>query len=948
MPREIPLATYRLQLTKDFGFDDAAILVPYLRELGITHLYASPFLKARAGSTHGYDIVDHAQLNPEFGGEKGFEHLSGALAAADMGLILDFVPNHMGVGRADNQWWLDVLEWGERSPYARSFDIDWETLPFKQEGGVLLPILGRLYGDALEAGEIKLAYDPGEGSFSAWYYEHRLPIRPERYGDILRTVVASAQASDEPAGQRLLELSARYPGPRDPAPDEAPAYKAAIAAVEGGAEVIERGLSAYRPTPDDNGPVMALHRLLERQHYRVAHWRVAVSEINYRRFFDVNDLAGIRVEDLHTFTNVHRLVVRLIAEGRLHGLRLDHIDGLRNPAQYARRLQKLIRRTRGESRAFYTLIEKILGEGESLPQLPGVAGTTGYEWLNVISRVLVDPRGRARLEKTARALTGNTVPFEEILQQSKRRVLETMLASEFTVLARLLARIAAGHWRTRDYPLDRLRAALQAYVQHFPVYRTYVTSDGPSPADRAMIEKTIAEARSHWFGPDAEIFDFLQAALTMDLVAPGRQGYSKPRVRRFALKVQQFTGPMMAKSLEDTAFYRYVPLLALNEVGGDPTAPELSANDFHSLMIGRARISPHGLTATATHDTKRGEDARARILALSELASEWTDHVRRWAKMNAGLMNNHGSRRAPSRTHEYMLYQTLIGAWPLSGVDESLVQRIEGYAIKAAREGKLDTSWMNPNEPYEAALLDFVRAALDESRSASFLESLSAFAQRTALLGALNGLAQLALKTMMPGVPDFYQGTEFWDLSLVDPDNRRPVDFPARAAALAELGENADWQELARSWPDGRIKLALTHRLLQIRASFPALFTDGGYRPLAVEGADSDRLIAFQRTSGREAVVAIIGRHFGAKTDAGRRWIMGGDWDANIELAGLKDARSLLQGGAALPGNRIAVKQLFDPLPVAVLHATAAVAPRERPQRRGTEAKPEPAGLLAS
>jgi (1->4)-alpha-D-glucan 1-alpha-D-glucosylmutase len=934
MPRDVPLATYRLQLTKDFTFDDAARIVPYLQALGISHLYGSPFLKARAGSTHGYDIVDHSQLNPEFGGEEAFSRLSLALAKADIGLILDFVPNHMGVGRADNGWWLDVLEWGERSPHAASFDIDWESLPFKAEGGVLLPILGRAYGDVLESGEIKLAFDPAEGSFSAWYYEHRLPIRPNRYHDIVRTVVTAAGAAEEPAGRALLEAVAPHTDPRSPSREEAPALKAALAAVEGGAAVIERGLVAYSPSETDPAPGYTLHRLLDRQHYRLAHWRVAVSEINYRRFFDVNDLAGLRVEHIPTFAAVHRLVMRLIGEGRLHGIRLDHIDGLQNPIRYCQRLQRVIRAARGGGRAlrpFYTLVEKILGQGEPMPKLPGVAGTTGYEWLNVISRALLDDRGRERLDATARKLTGRGEPFETVVEHAKRRVLHTLLSSEFTVLVRQLTRIAAGHFRTRDFTQDRLRLALELFVIHFPVYRTYVTVDGATDYDRATIAKTIEAARAQWFGPDIAIFDFLQDALTRDLVAPGRQGYSRVRVRRFSLKVQQFTGPMMAKSLEDTAFYRYFHLLALNEVGGEPTLPALAAQEFHASMQARSKEAPHGLTATATHDTKRGEDARARILVLSELADEWSGLAEQWTRLNAHLLTGEGRWRIPSRAHEYMLYQALVGAWPLDGPDQDFVKRMQAYALKAAREGKLETSWTNPDERYEAGLNDFVAAVLDRGRSAAFLDSFAPFARRVALVGALNGLAQVALKATMPGVPDFYQGTEFWDLSLVDPDNRRPVDFGGRTAALQAIGEAPDWNALAASWHDGRIKLALTRHLLALRRKHPTVFTSGSYEPLRVTGADAERVIAFARTDGRHSVIVVIGRHFADATDGGRHWATGKTWDASVDVGGRAGLRAALAATPDIAAGVVPVSELFGALPVALLEATASAAePRSR------------------
>jgi (1->4)-alpha-D-glucan 1-alpha-D-glucosylmutase len=684
MPPSIPIATYRLQLTKSFGFHDAAELVPYLKALGISHLYASPFLKARAGSTHGYDVIDHNAFNPELGGEEAFERLSEGLARADIGLILDFVPNHMGVHGADNPWWLDVLEWGPKSPHAASFDIDWETLPAHPRGGVLIPILGRPYGEAIEAGEIELRYDAAEGSFSAWYYNHRLPIEPNRYSEILEKVVSAADASETPAGRGLIEIAERYRGPRNPLREQAMELKAELAAFSGGAEVIDRGLSAYRPRAAGAAAVTSLHYLLERQHYRLAYWRLAGSEINYRRFFDIDKLAGLRVEHVGTFRAIHRLVRRLIGKRQLHGLRLDHVDGLRDPHQYFRRLQRLIENEKPDDGGqFYLTVEKILAYRERMPRLAGVSGTTGYEWLNVISRLLADDNGLAKLDGTWRDVSGDQRAFGSILIAAKRRVITTILASEFTVLARLLARLAAGHYSTRDYAADRLRAALELFILHFPIYRTYLTGSGPSREDRAIIERAIDDAHADWYGADVGIFDFLGDALTLDLTSQKRSGHSLARNRRFAFKVQQFTGPMMAKSLEDTTFYRYHRLLALNEVGGDPAATALSTAEFHHLMKERAAKWPHGLTATATHDTKRGEDARTRLLALSELADDWTRHVGEWRRSNEPLLDWSGPARRPTAAHEYMLYQSLLGAWPWTGIDEDL--SIEWWHMRSRR-----------------------------------------------------------------------------------------------------------------------------------------------------------------------------------------------------------------------------------------------------------------------
>ena len=931
MPPSIPIATYRLQLTADFGFSEAAALVPYLKALGVSHLYASPFLKARAGSTHGYDVVDHNSLNPELGGEEAFQRLCDALNRADIGLILDFVPNHMGVHYADNPWWLDVLEWGPKSPYAASFDIDWQTLPGRPRGGVLIPILGSSYSEALEGGEIALRYDAGEGSFSAWYYEHRLPIGPSRYGEVLQRVVADAAAMEEPAGRKLLDLARQYRGPHNPPRSQASAFKAELAAIAGGKEVIERGSRAYDPNSGGPGAVLALHHLLERQHYRLAYWRLAGSEINYRRFFDINSLAGLRVEDAGTFAAMHDLVRRLIAAGCLHGLRLDHIDGLRDPHQYFRRLQRLtdVEKPSGKS-PFYVIVEKILADGERLPRFAGVCGTTGYEWLNVISRVLTDDHGLSVLERTWREVSGDGRNFDEILIEAKRRVIANILASEFTVLTRLLARIASGHYATRDYTAERLRTAFELFILHFPIYRTYVTASGPSRDDRALIETALARARADWFGSDIGIFDFLRDVLTLDLVSSGRTGYSIARARRFAFKVQQFTGPMMAKSLEDTAFYRYHRLLALNEVGGHAAASAMSIPEFHDRMRERAAKLPHGLTATATHDTKRGEDARARLLALSELANEWTQGVHEWRALNAELVASAGAARIPSAAHEYMLYQALLGAWPLDGIDPRFVERMQGYAVKAAREGKQQTSWLAPDEIYETGLENFLQRLLDREHSAAFIASFDAFARRAALIGALKGLAQLAMKMTMPGTPDFYQGSEFWDLSLVDPDNRRPVDFAARASVLEASGDEPDWTALAATWPHGRIKFALMRRLLALRQRLADVFANGAYRPIEVLGPDRSEVLAFARVSGRTAVIVATGRLFARATHRGTRWPPGEAWNASLTVGRFSKIASVLGDRKAMTGPKLAVSDLFDALPVAVLQAQYMPARNER------------------
>jgi (1->4)-alpha-D-glucan 1-alpha-D-glucosylmutase len=835
-----------------------------------------------------------------------------------MGLILDFVPNHMGVGRFDNGWWLDVLEWGPRSPFAAMFDIDWSTLPYRRQGGLLLPILGKPYGEALEQGEIELKYHADEGSFAFWYFEHRLPVRPERYSEILRTVVEFANGSSQDAGRDFLRIAARHADLRSPSRAAAPMFKQSIAAVEGGRAIIEAGLAAYRPSPDDSARVVALHRLIERQHYRLAHWRVAISEINYRRFFDINDLAGIRVEDMRTFRLIHHKVADLIFKGQLQGIRLDHIDGLYDPAQYCQRLHRLVGQAQGR-KPFYTVVEKILAPDEALPRLAGVGGTTGYDALNLISRVLADNNGLPVLEQAWQTSAAPSRNYHQIVEDAKVRVLEATMASEFTVLVRLLSRIAAGHWPSRDFTQDRLRAALESFVIHFPVYRTYIAGTFVSDEDRAIIGKTIAAARERWYGSDNTIFDFLQDALTLDLIAPGRLGYSAARVKRFAAKMQQFTGPVMAKAVEDTAFYRYHRLLAFNEVGNDPSLPALPVEAFHKEMSSRAEIAPQAMTATATHDTKRGEDARMRILALTEIAGDWSQAVRRWSVLNARLTTQ-ARHRVPSRAHEYMLYQALIGAWEEDKEDQQFVERIRAYAIKAAREGKQETSWTNPDEEYERGLIEFIRRLLDPSESQAFLDEFWPFVRRASLLGRLNALSQLALKATIPGVPDFYQGTEFWDFSLVDPDNRRAVNFKDRIKRLAEL------PDLEIPVPGGGegLKIALTRRLLAIRGQWPAVFGEGRYEPLEIDGPQRDHVIAFARVAGPDVIVVAVGRHFAPLTDGGRHELHTDQLNANLNLNGFRVVSDALNSKDQAATGSLPVGDLFKKMPVAVLRARAA------------------------
>jgi (1->4)-alpha-D-glucan 1-alpha-D-glucosylmutase len=599
---------------------------------------------------------------------------------------------------------------------------------------------------------------------------------------------------------------------------------------------------------------------------------------------------------------VHPLVARLIEQDRLQGLRIDHIDGLRDPFQYTRRLKQLIKHIRGPSdrRPFPIYVEKILGEGEPMPKFPGVLGTTGYEWLNLFSQVLVDDRGLGKLEETWRDFSGERKPFRTIFEESKITVLETLLASELAVLTQLLARIAAGHYSTRDHTPDRLAAALRLYVLEFPVYRTYVSGDGASPEDREIIGRTIAAARARWKGPDPDIFEFLQSVITLDLIKDTR-AYSAPRIREFAMKLQQFTGPTTAKSLEDTCFYRYFRLLALNEVGGNPASNGCSVPSFHDQV---QKFAP-GLIATSTHDTKRGEDARARIIALSELPEEWSRWVEQWRGMNA----RHKSNGAPSANHEYMIYQALIGAWP-ERIDETFIKRMQAYVLKAAREGKAETSWISPNVGYEQALDQFVRDILGGEDGNDLIASAREVSRRVSFLGILNSLTQLTLKSTVAGTPDFYQGTELWDFSLVDPDNRRPVDFGLRQSLISK---QADWSQLKAEWPNGHIKFELTRRLLALRLKWPSVFLKGEYRPIEMSGEHAQHVISFARTYRRKTIIVAALRHFAPLTDGGREWPSAVRAELDLSAYSRKTFRNVLTNATGAP--------LFETLPVAILES---------------------------
>jgi (1->4)-alpha-D-glucan 1-alpha-D-glucosylmutase len=846
-------ATYRLQFNREFTFRDATCLVPYLADLGVSHVYASPITEARPGSTHGYDIINHNRLNPDVGSDDDFREFAAALRAHEMGLIVDFVPNHMGIG-PDNAWWLDVLEWGQESPFAHYFDINWHPMRADLEGRVLLPVVGDQYGVILEKGEIELRFDPAEGSFSAWYFDHRFPISPRSYAAILAAGgdALAALARDFAALAKLPAAAAR---------ERAAELKRSLAeraAAPAAGAAIGNALTEFAGSPDEPESFAPLHRLLEAQSYRIADWRVAGEEINYRRFFNINDLAGLRMELPELFDKTHQLMFELIERGDVDGLRIDHIDGLFDPRGYCEELQR-----RSGEPPLCVLVEKILARYETLQDW-AVAGTTGYDFVNQVLAIFVDPAGEAPMNRLYRRMASSRETFDDVLYACKKRIMQVNLASEMNVLAREFHQLSMREWRTRDFTFNRMLAALEEVVAAFPVYRTYVSSRGASADDRRYIDWALGLARKRWRSADVSIFDFLRGILTGE-AAPPQDDASPGGPLYAAMHFQQVTGPVMAKAAEDTAFYRYVRLLALNEVGGDPRRFGMSVAAFHHLAQQRARQWPQAMVTTATHDTKRGEDARARLALLSEMPREWGRRVLHWLRLNRSRRAEVDGEIVPDRNVEYQFYQALLGAWPpqlapddRAGI-ESLAERIEAYMTKAVRERKLETSWSNPNAEYEAAVTRYVRGALDPSRLNPFLVDFHGFVAAVARAGAVTSLAQLVLKLTVPGVPDIYQGGELWDFSLVDPDNRQPVDWDARRALLQEV-EAARPADLSAHWQDGREKLFMTRRLLTLRRAHPELFATGGYQPLEILGGPSQHLCAFARAHGGVSLVVAVPR----------------------------------------------------------------------------------------
>jgi (1->4)-alpha-D-glucan 1-alpha-D-glucosylmutase len=889
----IPLATYRLQFNRDFTFAQATELVPYLAALGISHCYASPFLRARPNSTHGYDIIDHNALNPEIGTQEDFDRFVEVLREHGMGQILDIVPNHMGVMGSDNVWWMDVLENGEASNYAEFLDIDWQPLKEELQGKILIPVLGDQYGIVLDQGELKLDFSKEKGEFSILYHQHRFPVDPREYSRILGYGLPRMEQSLGAQHEQLLELqsliaafshlparSETIAEKRDERIRDKEIHKRRLATLYNKskeiADFIDGNLRQINGAPGDTKSFNDLHELIKAQAYRLAYWRVAADEVNYRRFFDINDLAGLRMENEAVFEATHRFVLNLVRQGKADGLRIDHPDGLYDPAQYFRRLQSGLDPERpvrhGESgSSVYVVIEKILTGDEQLPKDWLVQGTTGYDFTNLVNGLFVDPAALSKMNRIYRTFVEHPVSFENQVYRSKKIVIHTSLASELNGLANALSRIALSNRHTCDFTLNSLRDAISRIVACFPVYRTYISENQVSQADQAYIDEAVDCAKRMSAGSDTSVFDFTRSVLLARAVNGQGTTFKKAAIR-FAMKFQQFTSAVMAKGLEDTCFYRYHRLVSLNEVGGDPQKFGVALEVFHGKIQERAKAWPHSMLATSTHDTKRSEDVRARINVLSEIPALWRKKVRNWRVLNQDKKSVVAGAEAPSRNDEYLLYQTLIGSWPLeeaSATAPSFCERIKQYMLKAVREAKEKTSWANPNTAYEEAVNAFVEAILAPGISNQFLEDFLPLQQYVAKMGMFNSLAQTLIKLTVPGVADIYQGNELWDLSLVDPDNRRPVDYALRQHVLEEMQLfglqtcgclKSRVRQLTENWNDGRVKAYLTWKTLTLRKRHPSLFQDGEYLPLAVHGANVRHLVAFARRHGETSAIVAVPR----------------------------------------------------------------------------------------
>lgn len=841
-------ATLRLQFHEGFTLDDAVPLVPYFARLGISHVYASPLLSARAGSMHGYDVVDPTTVNPELGGEPALRRLVSALRGQHMGLILDIVSNHMAVGGNDNPWWLDLLEWGRLSAYGEFFDIQWHSPDPLMEGQLLLPFLGSDYGVALQDGTLKLRFDE-RGAFYVEHYDHHFPICPSHYGELLK-------AEDEP----LKLLANRF----STLSYQTDAHSLAIALKDELRELashpailqgIEHNLKAYDSQTCEG--FQRLHDLLERQSYRLASWRTAADDINWRRFFDVNELGGLRVERPAVFEATHAKIFQLVAEGLVDGLRIDHIDGLADPRGYCRKLRRRVD-SLAPGRHLPIYVEKILGEGETLHRDWSVDGTTGYEFMNQLSLLQHDPDGETTLGEVWQRYSERPADFRQETLLARQQILNGSLAGDFESVAQALLQVARDDLMTRDLTLGAIRRALQELIVHFSVYRTYISALGRSAQDEVFFQQAMDGARQTLGEADWPVLDCLANWLGGEAWRKRPAGRLRKRLKHACVRFQQLTSPAAAKAVEDTAFYRSAVLLSRNDVGFSTEQFSAPVSDFHEANRKRLELFPDNLLATATHDHKRGEDTRARLAVLSERSKWYVEQIGLWHALARPLRDDD---QMPSAGDELFLYQALLGSWPLDlhpddpQALEAYARRISQWQRKALREAKLQSSWSAPNDVYEQATERFTQRLLLSPEGDLLRTALAKVARTIAVPGALNGLAQTLLRMTVPGVPDLYQGNEFWDFSLVDPDNRRPVDYASRQQALQQPFNLPD---LLANWRDGRIKQALIARTLNLRAEHAELFRHGTYQALDIIGSQAHRVLGFVREwEGKRAIVIV-------------------------------------------------------------------------------------------
>lgn len=887
MDRRDVSATYRLQLTNKFRFADAEAIIPYLRSLGISHIYSSPVFEARPGSLSGYDTCDFSRISPELGGEEGFHSLVNALHRQGMGLIIDFVPNHMSAHPQWNHWWRSVLANGPSSSVSEYFDVDWNPVNSNLHGKVLLAILGGQYGDVLESGKLRIAYYDGE--FCLLYADYNLPLNPRQMKVLLRhrwQEVAESSGIDDATRQEFESILFHL--------DHIPGYQQAglMARADRERETavathrltqvmqqspalrqhLEDVIAEYNGVPGQPESFDLLHELLEQQPYRLSYWRTAMQEINYRRFFDINDLIGLRMEYEPLFRAAHAKLIELAETGAIDGVRLDHIDGLLDPQLY---LLQLRAATAKSARPLYLVVEKILARQEWLsPEWP-VDGATGYEFLALLNGLWVNERNLQEIDQIYLHFRERRKPDRDAVYHAKKLITASSMASELNVLAHELNLLSEENRRSRDFTLDGLQEALREVVACFPVYRTYISAQGFSTTDEMAIDEAIGQARRRNPSIDYSIFEFIRSHIC-PLRQPEESEEDFGERLRFAMKFQQYTSPVQAKGMEDTVFYRYSPLASLNEVGTGTGRRATTPQEFHDANIHRMERWPNAMLTTSTHDTKRGEDARMRIHVLTELPEEWRSNLLQWSYVNDGAKTMVNGHAAPDRGDEYLYYQTLLGMWPprQKVPDDDTVRRIQAFMDKALREAKVHTSWVNPSNEYDAAVEKFVEQTLRGKSSLAFLASFVPFAERIATLAAWGSVSQIALKLMSPGVVDTYQGGELWDLSLVDPDNRRPVDYETRRQRLNTLTKDIVDPQLSpekraeavaaigQSWWTGDLKLLYVAQGLRLREKEPDLLLRGSYHPLIVKGQNAEHVIAFARKFHGKILLTIAARWF--------------------------------------------------------------------------------------